>query len=60
LASKNQAVILRVVAGEESGATHEEFKRISDKYDTIRIFAQRNNGEEEIVVNKIWLFPEVK
>lgn len=53
-------VILRIVAEEESGTTYEEFKRISDKYDTIRLFMQRGNGEEEIVVNKTWLFPEVK
>ncbi|NLW46430.1 MAG: hypothetical protein GXY86_03715 [Firmicutes bacterium] len=53
-------VILRIVAGEESGTTYEEFKRISDKYDTIRLFVQRDNGEKEIVVNKTRLFPEVK
>ena len=53
-------IILRIVAGEESGTTYEEFKRISDKYDTIRLFVQRDNGEKEIVVNKTWLFPEGK
>lgn len=53
-------VILRVAAEGESGTSDDEFKTISEKYDTIHLFMQRDNGEEEIVLKKDWLFPEVE
>ncbi|MGE5605590.1 MAG: aspartyl protease family protein, partial [Bacteroidota bacterium] len=51
--------ILRVVAGDESGRTYEEFIKIIGKYNTIQLYVQRDGGEEEIVLTKSWLFPEV-
>lgn len=53
-------VILRVEAKGEFGTSYEEFTKIIGKYDTIQLYVQRDGGEEEIVLTKSWLFPEVE
>lgn len=53
-------IIVRVDAEGESGTTNKEFMRISEKYDTIHLFVQRDAGEKEIVIKKDWLLLEVK
>jgi len=33
---------------------------MDSKYNTIHLYVQRDGGEEEIVLTKSWLFPEVE